>query len=279
MRNHTRVEAHAVVDERTTPTNQRRGLALLSACLLFILAAGIGAALAISGASQPDHRMLLASQSGVGEETENDAPAASTTTTTPDPDPAGAESVQQPTPDPTTTDPEQPDTTSTQPGPDDRSETSRTQTKAASSEDATPGSCTMTGGRATLSPGIEWGVMSEQDASMTALISCSSTGGRQLDGSLDLLAPFPVLGFKGGMTTGSGTIRWSDGETTTVEGTVEVVPATSDSGYTVSFALSFEGFAAPATATIHVPVQAEFDPVADRVVAITDMNGTFDWVR
>ncbi len=187
-----------------------------------------------------------------------------------------------------------------------------------------PTLCTITDGRATLSPGIDWGASGAQTATLTASVRCgladaesdlspSTTAAslppapqsdpvsapsptvvaptRWIDGDLEVAAHFDDLGFQGGLTTGGGTIRWSDDRPPTVlDAEVEVLPiqpvldptAASGTGagtYQLGLDMDFgSGFGAPGTgATGPMPITASFDPRTQKVVAIEGVAGSFVW--
>lgn len=146
-----------------------------------------------------------------------------------------------------------------------------------------PGSCTITNGIASLSPGIPPVEMSPQAATLRAQVSCQLSRGGPLSGSLLLFTQFPSLGFWGGTSTGTGSISWVDGQATQMNGTVDVILGPPNDGidnYDVKFALGFTGgFGAPGSTTMTLPALAVFDPLVGRVVSISDMNGSFAWKR
>lgn len=142
-----------------------------------------------------------------------------------------------------------------------------------------PTSCSIVDGKVDLSPGIAPWQMDPQNATMVAPISCQRSRGGPLAGSLMMKAYFPKLGYLGGETSGSGSISWSDGQSTQTTGRVNVMPAGDNTSYDVQLSLTFgSGFGAPGSAnTSKLRVVGLFDPVVGRVIQINQMNGTFTW--
>lgn len=159
-----------------------------------------------------------------------------------------------------------------------RSTTSTEPSTSVTTPGVGPQLCSITNGRADLTPGILWGEMTPQDVTMTAPVSCTTTGGSTVDGNLIFTASFPQLGFEGGTAGGSGAIDWTDGTSTEVQGSATVLPP-DEVGYAIVLDLEFtEGFGAPASGTTAgMKVVPEFDPGTNRVVQITGMSGALSW--
>lgn len=113
---------------------------------------------------------------------------------------------------------------------------------------------------------------------MSAPVSCTLGDGSKLAGRLSFRATFPALGFRGGSTTGAGSIAWDDGRSTRVQGSVAVSTTAVADNYGVVMDLSFpSGFGATGSASMTLTVFAGFDPATNRVVSIQSMNGSFAW--
>lgn len=143
-----------------------------------------------------------------------------------------------------------------------------------------PTSCTIVDGRTSLTPGIAWGEVGPQTATMVAPLTCQLSRGGVLNGTLMMVdVYFPSLGFTGGQTSGSGAINWSDGRSTQVNGQVTVIPTADNDGWDVVLALVFaSGYGSPASGTTSkLRVQAVFDEATQRVISIDGMSGQLPW--
>ncbi len=143
-----------------------------------------------------------------------------------------------------------------------------------------PASCSLTGGRANLSPGIAAFVEEYQSAFFESPVSCQLSNGATLGGTLRAGADFAKLGFSGGTGTGTGVIAWADGRSTNLTTSALVEPKGFDV-YDLTLTFTFtSGFGAPGTGTTGtMAVVASFDPAVSRVTAITGIAGTFTWRR
>lgn len=142
-----------------------------------------------------------------------------------------------------------------------------------------PVACTISNGHATLSPGIAPLQMAAQDANLQAPVTCQMTRGGPLTGTLVLPLKFPSLGFLGGTGTGSGSLNWSDGQSTRVNATVTVTlheaPLSNDLVLMLTFT---SGRGSPGSAgTDTIPVVNKFAPNSLTVIEITGMNSAFTW--
>lgn len=144
-----------------------------------------------------------------------------------------------------------------------------------------PTSCTIVNGKVNLTPGIAWGEVAQQDATMVAPLTCQLSRGGPLSGTMTLVATFLKLGFTGGQTSGSGSINWNNGQSTQATSRIEVIPAGDNTSYDVVLSMTFgSGFGAPGYGnTSKLNVVGLFDPVTSRVIQITGMNGTFSWKK
>lgn len=290
----------------TAVTSNARRVALVAACLLFVLL--VGAAIAIAAGRSGDD------QAGTGHTTTADTrkgrsnppvtvEGATTVVSTEPGAPtvdgsvlpgteigsamsiASAPSADGTAPSgPSTVGPAPPGTTPTAVAPGPAQATSGGAPATAPTTPlppAVPTTCSISDGTADLSPGIAFGQMDHQNATMTAPLSCERSRGGPLSGRLMLQTSFPQLGYLGGQGSGSGSISWNDGQSTQVSARADVTPTTDNTGWYVQLNLTFgSGFGAPGSATTNkMRVDGVFDPVAGRVIQINGMNGTFTWAR
>jgi hypothetical protein len=110
---------------------------------------------------------------------------------------------------------------------------------------------------------------------LRATISCALNVGGRIGGSFSLDTNFESVGFYGGVAPTSGTIRWSDGQTTSFSGTAEVAFITLELTVSATTSGAWGGGSFSFKSPMHAVTQRIGDK--DMVVSVTGMQGRFNW--